>query len=413
MIGVRPLLAALLLSGAAAQPIPVRTPLPAMPQGWAGWFRVDGGSLAANNADVFTLDQGTLMRRDTGGGSIKAWSKQGDLKGTPIPAGQNVNVQHGTSSVRDFDRRSLNLLWTRDLDTAPLALNAAGPFLLVTQPRQVVALDPQTGKTRWTVKGVDAEHQPSGPRLIAGTVLISHDPREMFEGVVFTAHDFQTGRQLWRAHLGHIFPLAVIGQHAFFDTRQWDNLLGDGGTFPLAQVNMRTGQRADSVRSLAGLPGKLALWRVALGTTAIDPAGTLWLVVQASDGGGTRLVSVDAQNRMRLRALPGSRAVPAESDLYRLGLTSDGATVVSPGGQVSTLRTDTGKMTTVTLPWRGLLTQFTPLGRWLGLTSTWGTVVLDEHGRIRYRAQGAGPPVVSGPKILMPFAGGIVGFPLK
>ena len=82
--------------------------------------------------------------------------------------------------------------------------------------------------------------------------------------------------------------------------------------------------------------------------------------------------------------------------------------VSTPGG-VAVLRG--GKLQPIPLPLGTGIPSFTPLGRWLGLTTGWGTVVLDEAGKVKYQAKGAGRPAPSGPYVLLPIEGQLTLFP--
>ena len=130
-------------------------------------------------------------------------------------------------------------------------------------------------------------------------------------------------------------------------------------------------------------------------------------MVHAPGGGGSRLVRVDAAG-LRLWPLPAGWLPNVDNGEVRL-FSHGGSLFVSTLGGVAVLRGD--KLQTIAFPLGVGLPTFTPLGRWLGLTTGWGTVVLDEAGKVKYQAKGAGRPAPSGPYVLMPVAGRLTLFP--
>lgn len=107
------------------------------------------------------------------------------------------------------------------------------------------------------------------------------------------------------------------------------------------------------------------------------------------------------------RASPGWAPI-VDTGEVRLFSQWNNIFVSTPGG-VAVLRG--GKLQPIPLPLGTGIPSFTPLGRWLGLTTGWGTVVLDEAGKVKYQAKGAGRPAPSGPYVLLPIEGQLTLFP--
>jgi hypothetical protein len=130
-------------------------------------------------------------------------------------------------------------------------------------------------------------------------------------------------------------------------------------------------------------------------------------VVHAPGGGGSRLVRVDAAG-LRLWPLPAGWLPNVDDGEVRLFSHGESIFVSTPGS-VAVLRG--GKLQPIPLPLGAGIPNFTPLGRWLGLTTGWGTVVFDEAGKVKYQAKGAGRPAPSGPYVLLPIEGQLTLFP--
>ena len=248
-----------------------------------------------------------------------------------------LDVGHGRSAYPDPIKA-----------TQPQKLLPAGEVLLAVRPTTLTALDARTGRVRYTLRGIDPDHQVVSAQVIGGVILVHYSPAEGFQGEVYTAHDPASGRPLWRQDLGHGYLLGQVGTHLVFDVRDWHNLLGPHGEFRLAEVDLRSGRRRDELRSLVGLPGKPASWTVVAGTPALGPDGTLWLVLEARNGGGARLARVSQGGALNLWALPPTR--PGGLDGAALASTPTAVVVVSPDGTATTL--DLARHTTrsVTLP---------------------------------------------------------------
>lgn len=416
-----PLLLGLLVSAPSAQSsqapplLPWKGGPPPVLQGASGSVAIDHGHFAVAPAAVFTLEGGKLVRRTPDTDAMKAWSKETNLAGPPLPAGPQVYVTDTQGAIVAFDARSVQRLWRVPLAALPQSITPAGPVLLLEGGGVVTALNRQTGKPAWEVQGVDWDHAASRPLFVGGVVLVQHSPAEGFQGEVYTAHDPATGKRLWRQSLGHGYLLGQNGPHLFFDVRDWHNLLDDQGRFRLAEVDTRTGKRRDFGRSLRALPGGPRLWTVVAGTPALDEDGILWLVVEARNRGGTRLVRVNGRNEVRLWPLPRSRANSTAVDLIGSGLALTHATVVvaAPDGQVTTLSRQTGDTLSVILPGFGGPLTLTPLGERMGVT--WeggGTVVLENTGRVKFRVEGGGRPAYLGSYVFVATQQGLLRFPL-
>lgn len=396
--------------------IPWRRELPpVLPQGASGSVAIDHGHFAAGKDAVFTLEGGKLVRRTPDTNAMKAWSRETDLVGTPLPASTQVYVTDDQGAVLAFDASSMQRLWRFPLTAPPQSLVPAGPVLLVEGSGVITALSNQTGKPVWEVRGVDRDHTANHPLFVGGIVLVNHSPAESFQGEVYTGHDPATGKRLWRQSLGHGYLLGHNGNTLIFDARDWHNLLDDQGRFRLAEVDARTGKRRDFSHSLAALPGKLGLWNVTAGTPAIDADGTLWLVLEARNGGGARLARITRRKELRLWPLPPSRANSIAVDLIsaRLALTPDTVVVAAPDGQITTLNRQTGKTVSVALPgFRGTLS-LTPLGDLMGVSREGGgTVILDAMGRVKFRVEDGGTPARLGQNLFVSNQKALFGFPL-
>lgn len=407
----------LLAAPATAQsspPIPQKTPLPALPTASSGYVAVDDRSFAVAPDGVFMLEGGELHRRDLGLLSIKASTRERDLIGVPIVADGSVYVLDGVGAVLAFDTATLKRRWRTLLAGTPQRLTPAGPVLVTERGGVVTALDTRSGRVAWQVRGVDTDHSATNARLIGGVVLVNHSPAEGFQGEVYTAHDPATGRRLWRQSVGHGYLLASSGTRLTFDVRDWHNLLDDRNGFRLAEVDAGTGQRREVRRSLAALPGKPGLWEVAPGTPTLEPDGTFWLVVQARNGGGTRLARLTPGDELRLWPLPPSRLGVADIVGYQLALTGGTVVVAAPDGQVTTLAHKTGRTVSVALPGFADPMTLAPLGNRMGVSREGtGVVVLDAAGRVEFRVDGGARPTLAGRTILVAAERGLVLFHLR
>lgn len=399
------------LAATPALSIPLKMPPPPLPAGAAGSFAIDEQTFAASDSALYTLNGGQVVRRDPETFSYKAMTRERDLGGTIVIAGRQVYALNEVGAVVAFDAQTLVRRWAVTLAGTPQQLIPAGEVLLAVRPTTLTALDARTGRVRYTLRGIDPNHRTVSAKVIGGVILVHHSPAEGFQGEVYTAHDPLSGRQLWRQDLGHGYLLGQVGTHLVFDARDWHNLLGPHGEFRLAEVDLRSGKRRNELRSLVGLPGKPASWTVVAGTPALSPDGTLWLVLEARNGGGIRIARVGPDGTLKLWALP-SRP-PGRVGGTALAHTRNSVIVVSPNGTATTL--DLVRQTTrsVTLPgFSGALT-VTPLGEVMAVT--WagrGTVILDPTGRVRFRIEDGGVPVRVGKALFVPSQHGLTTFRL-
>lgn len=395
-----------LLSAAAAQSIPLKGAPPMVP-GSVGFSALDRDFYAVDGQDVFTVEGGALVRRGAGANSMKAWTKDRRYAAQPVPIGKNVYLQQG-GKLYAFDRVTLKTLWTKNISGE--LLMGVRELPLLRQGSQLTRLNPANGAALWTIRRPDANHTPVGAELAGGVLLVHSSPAEGFQGEVYSAHDPQTGRRLWQANLGHGRLLRVTGSKAVFDLRDWDNLLGAGGRFPLAEVDLRTGKRRNFSRSFAALPPGPDRWTVDLASPLLDERNALWLVLRVRSGGGSRLARVDTAGRLRLWPLPAGGLPGVDNGEVRLFARGNALVVASPSG-LAALRGE--RLSSLKLPLGGGLPTFTPLGPWLGVTAPkWGTVVFDEMGKVKYQVRGAGLPALSGADVLMPVDGRLTRFPV-
>lgn len=400
-------LAALFATVDTPSRLPVTPPGPALPPGAAGFLTSDGGTVGTSDTALYTLNGGRVVRRDPRTWRSLARTEASTLRGPIVPAGPRVYTLDAEGAVVALDAQTLKRTWTATLAGPPQALVPAGEVVVAVRPTALPVLDARTGRQRSVLRDVDAAHHAQSVQVIGGLLLVHHVPGEGFQGEVFTAHDPATGRPVWTQRVGHGDVLGQVGPDVVFDTRAWHNLLGERGAFSVAEVNVRTGRRRDAVRSLAGLPGTPARWRVAAGTPALEPDGTLWLVVEAPDGGGARLARVSPQGAVRLWPLPPTR--PGGSDGAALAVTGQTAVVVMPNGQATTLNRATGGITSVLVPGFGGGVTVRPLGDVVGITrSRGGTVILDAASRVRIRVDEGGVPVQAGPALWVPTSRGLI-----
>lgn len=375
-------------------------PPPPLVNGSVGFTALDKNFYAVSGTDVFTVEQGKLVRRDASGTlTMKAWTEPNLYAAQPIPIGQNVYLQQG-GKLHAFDRQTLKVRWSKSISGELLNVRE---FPLLRQNGSFSRLNPASGAAVWTIGRTNAEYAPTDATVAGGILLVHQSPSEGFLGEVYAAHDPQTGRRLWQASLRRGRLLKVAGAKAYFDLRDWDNRLDAGGLFRLAELDLKTGIGRMLPHTLRGLEG----WSVDIGSPLLDDQGTLWLVMRAPHGGGTRLVRADASGP-KLWPLPAGWVPQSDGGEVKLFEYGEKVVVATPGG-VAVLRGE--KLQTIPLPLGAGLPTFTPLGRWLGLTTGWGTVVLDEFGQVKYQAQKAGLPALSGPYLLMPIEGRLTLFP--
>jgi len=397
------------VSAASTQSLPLKVTALTPTAGVAGSFAADGQVFASDSA-LYTLNGGRLVRRNLGTFKPEVTTHETDLGGMVVAAGLRVYALNKASAVAAFDAHSLARRWTVTLAAPPQHLLPAGEVLLAVWPTTLTALDARTGRVRYTLRGTDPDHRAISAQVVGGVILVHHAPAEGFQGEVYTVHDPLSGRQLWRRDLGHGYLLGQVGQNLVFDTRDWHNLLGPDGAFQLTEVDLGSGRRRDSARSLAGLPGKPASWTVVAGTPTLGLDGTLWLVLEAR-AGGARLARLGPGGALRLWTLPSTR--PGSLDGTALALTRGKVVVVSPRGVVTTLNLAHQTTRSVTLPgFSGVLT-LTPLGEVVAVTRAGGgTVVLSPAGQVRFRTETGGVPVRVGVTLFVPSQPGLTAFRL-
>lgn len=144
--------------------------------------------------------------------------KQNDATPSPVTDGRMVWVVTGTGKVAAFDMDG-RPVWMKDLqkDYGPFGHNwgyGSSPLLhdgsLIIEvlhgmktddPSYIVSLDAATGEVKWHhVRPTDAEME--SPDAYTTPVLLEHGGRIQIVisgGDYVTGHDFETGREIWRA----------------------------------------------------------------------------------------------------------------------------------------------------------------------------------------------------------------------
>jgi alcohol dehydrogenase (cytochrome c) len=182
------------------------------PQDWLMWRR--------------TLDSwGYSPLRQIDGGNVHllqlAWTRglaPGPQEGTPLVHDGVMYFASPRDIIQAFDAASGDLLWEHrrqlpaDIEkyiNAPyINRNIAihGHLIIDTSADgYLYALDARTGKEAWSTKVLDyktAVHQTSGPIVADGKVFSGRGcdplPTSNPDACVITAHDAETGRELWR-----------------------------------------------------------------------------------------------------------------------------------------------------------------------------------------------------------------------
>ncbi len=158
-----------------------------------------------------------LWKRGLGGGN-RQMRKQNMSSPSPVTDGKHVWVMTGTGLVKSFDFQGQEI-WSRDIqkDYGNFGLNwgyASSPLLhegtlyipvlhgmRTDDPSYVLALDAQTGQTRWKVeRPTDAVME--SPDSYTTPALLQYDGNTeivISGGDYVTGHDPNTGEELWRA----------------------------------------------------------------------------------------------------------------------------------------------------------------------------------------------------------------------
>ncbi|MPY86879.1 MAG: PQQ-binding-like beta-propeller repeat protein [Luteitalea sp.] len=184
-----------------------------------------GERIFLNTADgdelqLWVLDRAkgdVLWKRTLGSGNFKI-RKQNMSSPSPITDGEQVWVMTGTGILKAFDFNAREL-WSRDIqkDYGAFGLNwgyASSPLLYdgalfvqvlhgmkTDDPSYVLRIDAKTGKTVWRIERPTPAIRES-PDSYATPALLQYDDAAeivVVGGDVVTAHDPDSGKELWRS----------------------------------------------------------------------------------------------------------------------------------------------------------------------------------------------------------------------
>ena len=182
------------------------------PQDWLMWRRTldSWGYSPLDQIDAGNVNQLQLI-----------WTRglePGPQEGTPLVHDGILYFPNPRDIVQAFDATTGDLLWEhRRTHPADIEKFINAPFInrnLAIHGRLIIdtsadgylyALDARTGKEAWSTKVLDyktAVHQTSGPIVADGKVFSGRGcdplPDSNPDACVITAHDAETGRELWR-----------------------------------------------------------------------------------------------------------------------------------------------------------------------------------------------------------------------
>lgn len=188
-------------------------------------FRRPDGSLGYSSpvraaGHVFVGGQATLHCLDAATGR-EAWSGQvgGQTLSTPTVGDGVVAVGSDQGRIVGFDAATGTKLWeyagTVKADWFGPALYARGLFYVSTYKQQVYALEPRTGKARWTsrLRGTGALHMPAWHSEQDAVYLTS---MTFQKNPTLFALDGTTGELLWRSHAGNGGKGPVVSGHRLY-----------------------------------------------------------------------------------------------------------------------------------------------------------------------------------------------------
>jgi serine/threonine protein kinase/outer membrane protein assembly factor BamB len=334
--------------------------------------------LAVGGVLVFGLptgDDGSTSRTDSASGSarradaeaFRPWVTKLDTDPDGMP-----KCMYGSGALRcagpgvlaaSVDPRDGKVLWTRKAkvteDVPSTAPVISGGLLHTVTPdgKQLLALDPRTGKTRWTL---DIAAYTGGVQHTSDTVLLT-SPDGTITGV-----DGATGERLWRDRVtGRSLPsLAYFGGDLVYATTP----TSDDASTQVIAVDPRTGDVRWRHR-LDGVLTPVGTWKGTLWFTAQNAyAETESIVGYTPGSGGERRIPLD---------LPLLSATAALHDESVYLLAAGGALVavdVEAGKQRWRFETSVSRGSMPTADERNVYVT-TPDGRLLATDARTGTLV--------------------------------------